>query len=121
MKPPSRNSLKQCKVGHLRDMLVMRGLSTEGTKPVLVERLYTTLPYVRFEIDARECLQRVVNAFLYYFGWDNTHLWSMDMPRRGDLQEGVIPLMNHLGLVCFEWSIKSEMEKHGSTCPSGIP
>lgn len=93
LQPFSRNYLKEHRVGELREMLQKRGLSTEGTKPVLVERLYTTLPWVRFEIDGRECLQRIVNAFLFYFGWDNTHGWSMRMPRRGEMKEGTSPIL----------------------------
>lgn len=113
MKPGTRNFLQSHRVGELREMLQERGLSTEGTKAILVERLRTSLPFVRFEIDGREGLQRVVNVFLYFFRWDNTHLWSMKMPRRGNLPDGVVPLLNHLGLGSFEFSMKHQLKEHG--------
>jgi hypothetical protein len=62
-----------------------------------LERLQKDLPFVKFNIDGRECLQRVINAMLHYFGWDNTHLFECKMPRRGSLPDGAEKLVDALG------------------------
>lgn len=71
--------MKSQRVDKLRNMLRCRGLSTEGTKPVLLHRLKTELPQVRFRIDSRECMQRAVHSFLCYFGWDSDHMFDVSM------------------------------------------
>jgi hypothetical protein len=79
---------KSQKVPFLKHECEKRGLSSMGTKAILLQRLQTELPSVTFEIDGREVLQRVINSMLYYFKWDNTHLFSCKMPARGDLKVG---------------------------------
>lgn len=81
--------IKGNKVPFIKNELEMRGLSTVGSKPVLLERLQKELPFVTLEIDSRECFQRIVNSMLFYFKWDNTHLFECEMPRRGELEYGV--------------------------------
>jgi hypothetical protein len=40
----------------------------QRNKPVLLERLQKDMPWVRVEIDGRECIQRLVNALVYSIG-----------------------------------------------------
>ena len=54
-------------------------------------------PPLRLQIDGRECLQRLVNAFLYHVDWDNDHLFEAVMPRRGPLADGAVLLGDLLG------------------------
>jgi SAP domain/Plasmid pRiA4b ORF-3-like protein len=75
--------VKSQKVADIKDILEKRGLDTKGTKPVLLERLQKDLPYVRIELDSRECLQRLVNSFLHFMGWTNEHLFEITLPHRG--------------------------------------
>lgn len=89
---------KSLKVGDIRTILEARGVDTKGVKAVLLERLQRDLPYVRIELDSRECIQRLVNAFLSFMGWDNTHLFEITMPNRGSLVKGAIPLWEKIGL-----------------------
>jgi hypothetical protein len=86
---PLNSYIKGSKVPFIKNELEMRGLSTVGTKPVLLERLQKELPSVTLEIDSRECMQRIVNSMLCCFKWDNTHLFECEMPRRGELECGV--------------------------------
>ena len=78
---PLPNYIKSQKVGFIKDLLEKRGLDTNGTKPVLLERLQKDLPYVRIELDSRECVQRLVTSFLHFMGWDSSHLFEITMPR----------------------------------------
>jgi hypothetical protein len=89
---PINSYFKNQKVGFLRDECQKRGLHFNGKKADLLNRLQTELPTVTFEIDSREALQRVVNSMLYYFKWDNTHLFECEMPARGDMKTGIIKL-----------------------------
>jgi hypothetical protein len=75
--------IKGQKVADIKCMLEKRGLDTKGTKPVLLERLQKDLPYVRIELDSRECLQRLVSSFLHFMGWTNEHLFEITLPHRG--------------------------------------
>ena len=84
--------IKSQKVQFIKNELQNRGLSTVGNKPVLLQRLQTVLPTITIDIDSRESMQRIVNSIMYHFGWDNTHLFEMKMPKRGDLKDGVAPL-----------------------------
>lgn len=61
-------------------MLRCRGLSTDGTKPVLLHRLKTELPQMFFRIDSRESMHRAVHSFLCYFGWNSDHMFEVSMP-----------------------------------------
>ena len=90
-KPVSAH-MKSCTVPFLRNECQKRGLPSNGTKPVLLQRLQTEVPSVIFEIDSREALQRVVNSLLHYFKWDNTHFFNCEMPARGDLKTGILKL-----------------------------
>mmetsp|Transcript_15265 Transcript_15265/g.17127 ORF Transcript_15265/g.17127 Transcript_15265/m.17127 type:complete len:378 (+) Transcript_15265:2-1135(+) len=85
---PLPSFLKTSKVSRLKDILQSRKQSTEGSKKVLLDRLQTDLPYVIIELDSRECLQRLVNSFLYYMKWDNGHLFECKMPARGPMKAG---------------------------------
>lgn len=89
---PINTYIKNQKVDFLRDECQKRGLLFNGKKADLLNRLQTELPTVTFEIDSREALQRVVNSMLYYFKWDNTHLFECEMPARGDLKTGITKL-----------------------------
>lgn len=93
---PSR--IKTATMDVLRDMLEKRGVSATGKKTELLERLQNALPYVTIEMDARECLQRLINAMLHYFGWDSTHLFNCKMPARGANQVGASKLCDEFGL-----------------------
>jgi hypothetical protein len=95
---PLSYNTKCMKVGEIRSILEARGLDTKGFKPVLLERLQRDLPYVRIELDSRECIQRLVNAFLHFMGWDNTHLFEITMPNRGPVSKGAVPLWEKIGL-----------------------
>lgn len=85
---PLPSWIKSSKIGDIKAMLQSRNLSTEGKKSALLDRLQTDLPSVTLEIDSRECLQRVVNSFLYHLDWDNTHLFECKLPARGSLTAG---------------------------------
>lgn len=85
---PLQSWIKTSKVDRIKEMLRDRKLSTDGSKAVLLERLQKDLPCVVIDIDSRECLQRLINAMLYHFKWDNTHLFTCKMPARGALKEG---------------------------------
>ena len=50
--------------------------------------------YVKFEVDGRECLQRMMNALLYYHGWTNVYLCDIIMPRRGTLEAGSLKMVD---------------------------
>ena len=89
---PINSYFKSQKVPFLRNECQKRGLLSNGTKAALLNRLQTDLPTVTFEIDSREAIQRVVNSMLYYFKWDNTHLFECEMPARGDLNIGISKL-----------------------------
>ena len=103
---PLPSFIKTNKVGFIKDMLEMRGLSTVGTKPVLLQRLQTDLPFVLIEIDGRECMQRLVNCMMYHLKWDNGHLFEMKMPRRGELMDGVDKLWKSIGSYDMGFAIK---------------
>mmetsp|Transcript_2606 Transcript_2606/g.6789 ORF Transcript_2606/g.6789 Transcript_2606/m.6789 type:complete len:337 (-) Transcript_2606:295-1305(-) len=85
---PLPSCVKSKNVAWIRSELEERGLDTSGTKAVLLDRLRAEVPSVTFKIDGRECLQRVVNAMLHSFGWDNTHMFSAKFPARGTVGEG---------------------------------
>lgn len=95
---PVSSYLKSADVGFIKKLLNERGLSTQGTKAVLLQRFQKDLPWVRLEIDGRECVQRLVNAVVHYFGWDNDHLFALEMPRRGPLPDGSVPLMDTINI-----------------------
>lgn len=95
---PLPSHVKTCKKAFIQERLRRRGVSTEGTKAVLLDRLRRDLPFVLVDIDGRECLQRAVNAMIQYFGWDNTHLFRCKMPRRGLLDDGATKLVDEFGL-----------------------
>lgn len=103
---PLPSFIKSGKVQLIKNELQMRGLSTIGNKAVLLQRLQTELPSVTIEIDSRECLQRVVNSMLYHFDWDNTHLFQMNMPRHGDLLDGLEKLWLSLPTLDIGLAIK---------------
>ena len=48
--------------------------------------------YVKFEVDGRAYLQRMMNALLYYHGWTNVYLCDIIMPRRGTLEAGSLKM-----------------------------
>jgi hypothetical protein len=98
---------KTQKVPFLKNECEKRGLPSNATRAVLLERLQTELPSVTFEIDARELFQRVINSMLYYFKWDNTHLFSCKMPARGDVRAGVGKLWESLPSWDIGFAIKS--------------
>jgi hypothetical protein len=91
-----------------------RGLSTDGSKSVLLDRLQKELPYVRLEMDGRECIQGVISSFLNHFGWDNTHLFEVEMPRRGDLDVGNVTLIDFYRLYEVEMIYGRFFEKYGT-------
>jgi hypothetical protein len=35
--------------------------------------------------DGTECIQGVISLFWTHFGWDNSHLFAVEMPRRGGI------------------------------------
>jgi len=80
--------LTTCKKQELVDMLVRKGLDSRGTKPVLLERLRVSVPWVTFKIDARESFPRALVVALDQFQYDATHLYEVEMPRRGPLTYG---------------------------------
>jgi hypothetical protein len=89
---PLPSWIKTSKKDVLIGMLRSRGLDTTGTKPVLLERIQYDTPSVTIKIDGRECVQRLINAYLTYFGWDNSHLFEVKMPRKGDSMLGATKL-----------------------------
>ncbi len=114
---PLNSYIKGNKVPFIKNELEMRGLSSVGSKSVLLERLQKELPSVTLEIDSRECLQRVVNSMLFNFKWDNTHHFECEMPRRGELQDGVGKLWQTLAsvdiaLAIMGGNISSDPSKH---------
>jgi len=77
----------------IQAMMRQRGFDdVTGTKPVLLERMRTGGPFVEFEIDSRECLQRMLNVALSQWGWDEGHAFQASMPRRGSNQLGCTKL-----------------------------
>lgn len=62
-----------------------RGAKLQGTKQQLLERYARDAgPYVEYEIDSRECLQRVLSVALDHFRYyDDEHLFHATMPGRG--------------------------------------
>ena len=80
--------VKTAKVSRLKELLKFRDLPTEGTKDVLLDRLQTQLPHAIIDIDSRECLQRIVNAIMFHFKWDSSHLFECQLPARGSMKEG---------------------------------
>ena len=114
---PLPSWIKTSKVDRLKDMLRIQKLPTDGSKSALLQRLQTMLPYVTFDIDSRECLQRVINSMVYYFGWDNVHLFSCAMPARGQLKEGVDDLWMEafgldMGLAVKMGNISADPDQH---------
>jgi hypothetical protein len=95
---PLHSHIKALKKADLMSEVKRRGLSTDGSRSVLLDRLQKELPYVRLEIDGRECVQRVITSFLNHFGWDNSHLFNVEMPRRGDSEAGNVNLMDFFEL-----------------------
>lgn len=81
---PLASFLKTSKKEVLVRILRERGMDETCSKNQLCQRIERDLPCVRIQIDGRECVQRLVNAFLAYFGWDNSHLFEVKMPRKGD-------------------------------------
>jgi hypothetical protein len=72
------------------------------------------LPYVRLEKDGRECIQRVIISFLNHFGWDKSHLFQVEMPRRGDSDVGNANLMECFILDEVEWLYKESFKRYGT-------
>jgi len=77
-----------CRKQVLVDILSKKGLDTLGTKPVLLERLRVSVPWVQYQIDARECVQRALIVALEHFEYNDEHLYEIKMPRRGSFTYG---------------------------------
>jgi hypothetical protein len=58
--------LKVAKKSELKELAASRGLPTDGAKAVLLERIRTQLRFARFQVDGRECLQRVLAVGLFH-------------------------------------------------------
>ena len=93
---PLPSYLKTSKKDMLTNILKGRGIvNTNGcSKSDLLRRVQNDLPYVTIELDGRECIQRVINSFLHYFGYDSSHLFKVKMPARGTLKAGTQTLMD---------------------------
>ena len=90
--------LKNCKKSDLQSILKRNGFTDEeiiGTKAQLLDKLINQPPSVTFIIDPRECLQRVLVTCLDAFKYDDSHLFEVTMPKRGDLLLGTKRLLNH--------------------------
>lgn len=58
--------LKVAKKSELKELAASHGLPTDGAKAVLLERIRTQLRFARFQVDGRECLQRVLAVGLFH-------------------------------------------------------
>jgi hypothetical protein len=111
---PLPSYVKALKKVDLLSEVKRRGLSTDGSRAVLLDRLQKELPYVRLEMDGRECIQRVISYFLNRFGWDNSHLFTVEMPRRGDSDVGNVNLMDRFELDDVERIYKGSFQRYGT-------
>jgi hypothetical protein len=111
---PLSSYVKSLKKADLILEVKRRGLSTDGSRSVLLDRLQKELPYVRLEMDGRECIQGVISSFLNHFGWDNSHLFVVEMPRRGDSDVGNVTLMDFFNLYGVEMIYGRFFEKYGT-------
>jgi hypothetical protein len=69
---------------------------------------------VRLEMDGRECIQRVILSFLKHFGWDKSHLFTVEIPRRGDSEVGNVNLMDCYELDEVESLYKGSFDRYGT-------
>jgi hypothetical protein len=111
---PLSSHIKSLKLADLILEAGRRGLPTNGSRSVLIDRLQKELPYVRLEMDGRECIQRVINSFLNHFGWDNSHLFKVEMPRRGDSDVGKVTLMDFFELDEVMYTYKGLFQAYGT-------
>jgi hypothetical protein len=111
---PLSSHVKALKKADLLSEVKRCGLSTDGSRSVLLDRLQKELPYVRLEMDGRECIQRVIISFLNRFGWDKSHLFTAEMPRRGDSNVGNVNLMDCFELDEVEWLYKGSFKRYGT-------
>jgi hypothetical protein len=111
---PLSSYIKALKKADLLLEVKRRGLSTDGSRSVLLDRLQKELPFVRLEMDGRECIQRVIISFLNHFGWDKSHLFKVAMPRRGDSDVGNVTLMDFFELYDVEMIYKGLFQKYGT-------
>jgi hypothetical protein len=111
---PLSSYVKSLKKADLLLEVKRRGLSTDGSRSVLLDRLQKELPYVRLEMDGRECIQGIISSFLNHFGWDPDHLFTVEMPRRGDLEVGTVTLIDFFHLYEMEMIYGRFFEKYGT-------
>jgi hypothetical protein len=111
---PLSSHVKALKKADLLLEVKRRGLSTDGSRSVLLDRLQKELPYVRLEMDGRECIQGIISSFLNYFGWDTSHLFVVEMPRHGDSDVGQVSLIDFFALYEVEMIYSGFFQKYGA-------
>jgi hypothetical protein len=111
---PLSSHVKSLKKTDLLLEVKRRGLSTDGSRSVLLDRMQKELPYVRLEMDGRECIQGVISSFLNHFGWDNSHLFAVELPRRGDSDVGKVTMIDFFNLYEVEMIYGQFFQKYGT-------
>jgi len=66
-----------------------------GKKDHLLYLMFRDLPRITFQVDSRECLQVILALALHHFDYDDSHLFTAKMPRRGDKPMGSVKYKNH--------------------------
>jgi hypothetical protein len=101
--------IKTLNKSQLQGMMQSSGFSDiSGTKGALLYRFQTGVPFVKYSIDGRECLQRMLVVCLHAWGWDDMHAFRATMPARGDCPRGAKRLGD---LECLRMCLHPDINK----------